>query len=88
MHKIVISDTSILILFQKIGQLNLLNQLYGEVMITQEVVEEYGDTLPKWIKVENVSDKKYQEFLETQVDIGEARAHLLLQKKQKILSYY
>ena len=57
-------------------------------MITQEVVEEYGDTLPKWIKVENVSDKKYQEFLETQVDIGEARAHLLLQKKQKILSYY
>ena len=30
--------------------------------------------MPEWIKIESVKDKKYQEFLETQVDLGEASA--------------
>lgn len=46
MRKIVISDTSTLILFQKIEQLDLLKILYGEVLTTHEIVEEYGEKLP------------------------------------------
>jgi predicted nucleic acid-binding protein len=33
--------------------------------------------LPIWIKIETVKDKKYQLFLETQVDKGEASAMAL-----------
>jgi len=72
MHNIVISDTSSLIIFEKIDQLDLLNKLYSNITVTPEVVIEYQDQLPNWINVISVKDKKYQEFLETQVDRGEA----------------
>ena len=62
MPKIVISDTSILILFQKIGELKLLEEVYGELITTPEIAKEYGEELPNWIKVQAVSDKKYQVF--------------------------
>ena len=74
MHKIVISDTSTLILFHKIGEFNLLEKVYGELITTPEVAEEFGEKLPNWIKIQSVTDKKYQTFLETQVDYGEASA--------------
>lgn len=74
MPKIVISDASTLILFDKIDELSLLQKVYGELITTPEVVEEYGEKLPNWIKIQAVSDKKYQNFLETQVDVGEASA--------------
>ena len=74
MPKVVISDTSTLILFQKIEHLNLLNKVYGELITTPEIAKEYGDKLPEWIKIQSVSDKKYQEILETQIDCGEASA--------------
>jgi len=74
MLRIVISDTSTLILFHKIEHLSLLKKVYGELTTTPEIAEEFGEELPKWIKVESVSDKKYQNFLETQVDLGEASA--------------
>ncbi|OQX96411.1 MAG: hypothetical protein B6I20_14455 [Bacteroidetes bacterium 4572_117] len=82
MLKIVISDTSTLILFQKIEQLDLLEKLYGKVITTPEIADEYGEKLPDWIGIESVSDKKYQEFIETQVDIGEASA-IALAKEYK-----
>jgi predicted nucleic acid-binding protein len=74
MPKVVISDTSTLILLHKIGQLNLLKAVYHELVTTPEVKEEFGETLPQWIEIKNPSDKKYQTFLETQVDLGEASA--------------
>ena len=74
MPRIVISDTSTLILLDKIGELNLLQKVYGELVTTPEIAEEYGVTLPIWIKVQPVGDKKYKTFLETQVDSGEASA--------------
>lgn len=74
MPKIVISDTSTLILFQKIDQFNLLEKVYGELITTPEIAKEFGEELPYWIKVQAVSDIKYQFFLATQVDIGEASA--------------
>ena len=74
MPKVVISDTSTLILFQKIDQLDLLQKLYQEVITTPEIAEEYGERLPGWIVLKSAEDKKYQEFIETQVDSGEASA--------------
>lgn len=74
MLKVVISDTSTLILFHKIEQLNLLEKVYGELFTTPEIAMEFREELPKWIKIQSVTDKKYQEFLESQVDKGEARA--------------
>lgn len=76
MHNIVIADTSCLILFHKIGELDLLKKVYGSVSTTIEVVQEFADELPEWIVAKTVKDKKYQESLETQVDLGEASASL------------
>lgn len=85
MHNLVISDTSCLILFQKIGELDLLRKVYGSVTTTPEVVQEFQEKLPEWILIENVKDKKYQEFLETQIDWGEASAIALAKEKENPL---
>jgi predicted nucleic acid-binding protein len=74
MPKVVISDTSILILFRKIDQFKLLEKVYGELITTPEIAEEFGENLPDWIKIQKVADKKYQDFLNTQLDYGEASA--------------
>lgn len=74
MPKIVISDTSTLILFHKIDEFNLLQKVYGRLITTPEIAEEFGEELPGWIDIQSVSDKKYQDLLETQVDYGEASA--------------
>ena len=85
MPKIVISDTSTLILFQKIDEFNLLQKVYSELITTPEIAEEFGEKLPDWIKIQTVSDKKYQNFLETQVDLGEASAIALATEYDDVL---
>jgi predicted nucleic acid-binding protein len=85
MPKIVISDTSCLILLSKIDKIELLQQVYDTVFTTPEILNEFGMKLPKWIKIESVKDKKYQELLETQVDLGEASAIALASEKQNTL---
>jgi predicted nucleic acid-binding protein len=85
MPKIVISDTSTLILFHKIDEFNLLQKVYREVITTPEIAKEFGEELPDWIKIQAVSDKKYQDFLETQVDCGEASAIALANEYDDVL---
>ncbi|MCD4774195.1 MAG: DUF3368 domain-containing protein [Bacteroidales bacterium] len=85
MLRIVISDTSSLILFHKIGELDILKKVYNNISTTPEVAEEFLEQLPEWIKIESVKDKKYQEFLETQVDSGEASAIALAKEMDKPL---
>ena len=85
MHKVIISDTSVLILFQKINKLDLLQGIYSEIITTPEVAEEYGDVLPDWIIIQSVSDRKYQEFLEIQIDKGEASAIALAKDYPEVL---
>ena len=82
MHNIVIADTSCLILFHKIGELDILRKVYDSVTTTPEVAQEFQEILPDWILIENVKDKKYQEFLETQIDWGEASAIALAKEKE------
>jgi predicted nucleic acid-binding protein len=85
MHRVIISDTSVLILFQKINKIDLLQGIYSEVITTPEVAEEYGEVLPDWIIIQSVSDRKYQEFLEIQIDKGEASAIALAKDYTEVL---
>jgi predicted nucleic acid-binding protein len=74
MHKTIISDTSCFIVLTNIGELELLQKVYGQVVTTIEVVTEFGETLPEWVIIETVRDKYKQQLLEMQVDKGEASA--------------
>ena len=72
MDKIIISDTSCLIALSKIDNLDLLKDLYHEIIITTEVMQEFGGSLPDWILISEVKDKQKQEELEKRLDKGEA----------------
>ena len=85
MPKVVISDTSTLIIFRKINNFDLLAKVYGELITTPEIAKEFGENLPKWIIIQSANDKKYQEFLETQVDLGEASAIALAKELDDVL---
>ena len=74
MPKAIISDTSCLILLDKIGELDLLNKLFGSIITTSEVAVEFGLPLPSWIELKQPTDKNYQILIETFVDKGEASA--------------
>jgi predicted nucleic acid-binding protein len=58
MPRFVIADASVLIILDKIDQLNLLRQVYKEIFTTPEISKEFGKSLPKWINVESPSDIK------------------------------
>ena len=74
MQKTILSDTSCLILLEKIGELDLLHAIFGEIIITQDIADEYGLTLPNWISIQNPTNKNYQKILEASIDKGEASA--------------
>ncbi|MEB2782732.1 DUF3368 domain-containing protein [Algoriphagus persicinus] len=71
---IVISDTSSLIVLTKIGQLDLLRQLYSQIITSPEIVNEFGNPLPDWIQVIKVKNLDLKKSLELQLDLGEASA--------------
>lgn len=85
MPNIVISDTSCLILFQKINELEILLKVYKTVITTPQIAAEFNETLPSWIKIISVKDQKYLDFLSTQVDIGEASAVALTKELENPL---
>lgn len=74
MRRIIISDASCIILFEKIGQLQLLNQLFGEIVITPEISNEFGRDLPDWVLIDSPRNKTYQTILEASLDKVEASA--------------
>lgn len=72
MSRIIISDTSCLIALAKIGELDLLKDLFHEIIITKSVDEEYGEPLPDWILITDVKNRSKQIELEKRLDRGEA----------------
>lgn len=74
MPDVIISDTSCLIILSKIGELDLLQKIYGGVLTTPEIASEFGEELPDWIAVKQVKDLHKQQLLEMQVDKGESSA--------------
>lgn len=70
----VITDASCFILFDNIGCMPILHQLYTEVITTQQIAGEYGRQLPEWVSVRDVKNKELLYFYAKKVDIGEASA--------------
>jgi len=68
----IVADASCLIILQNIQELSLLEKLFCEVFITEEVRQEFGLDLPEWIKVKEVQNKIRQDALNLILDKGEA----------------
>ncbi len=78
----VVSNSSVLILYSRLGRLDLLRELFGEIFIPQavqdEVVTRGGDRpgaelvhMP-WIRVQPLRSQERAEALLTELDLGEA----------------
>lgn len=74
MPSTILSDTSCLILLEKIGELEILHELFGTIITTPEVAAEFGLPLPVWVAVKPVINRKYQVIIEASVDQVEASA--------------
>ena len=72
MHRTVISNTSCLIILSNVGMLDLLRDVYGTIIITDEVADEYGDPLPEWIILTSVIDKEKTRLISSGLGIGES----------------
>lgn len=74
MPPVVIADASCLILLEKIGALELLRLLFGRVLATDVVAQEYGLPLPAWLRVTPVQHPRQAQLLALTLDWGEASA--------------
>lgn len=84
--KIFISDTTCLIILEKINALDLLHQLSSQVITTPEIKKEFGGELPGWIDLQAADDKTLAEAFRQDVDLGEATAiALALELKDVVL---
>ncbi len=83
---IIISDTSCLIILDKIDELELLMKMGRKVFVTPIILKEFGKSLPDWISVLSPENFHYQQILEMDLDEGEASAIALsLEMKNPIL---
>ena len=73
-NKIVIADTSCLLVFSQIGQFSLLKKLCPHLVTTPEVVLEYGADLPAWVEVLNVQNAALTKSINTLLGMGESSA--------------
>ena len=85
MPGIIISDTSCLILLEKLHKLELLKSVFGKVIITQVIADEFEKVIPEFIQIGNPKDKNYQRILESFLDPGEASAIALALEKENPL---
>jgi predicted nucleic acid-binding protein len=84
--KVIISDTSCLIALTNTGHFDVLKEVFGTVVITPEVLGEYGDPLPEWITVQPVSDTNRIKLIQNTLDLGEASSiALALETKNSFL---
>jgi len=83
---IIISDTSCLIILDKIDELELLMKMGRKVFVTPIILKEFGKSLPDWISVVMPENAHYQQILKMDLDEGEASAIALsLEMKDPIL---
>lgn len=50
MYRLVIADTSCLIVLEKIDRLDLLKCVFDEITVSREISEEFGERLPGWVR--------------------------------------
>ena len=68
----VIPDTSFLILLKKIGGLELLNNLYDEILVTEIVLKEFQEELKIAHNKITLINTEFYSILCQQIDPGEA----------------
>ena len=85
--KAIISDASCLIALTNINRLEILKQLFKEIIITPEVASEYKLPLPKWIVTKNVLNKNMiAEIRKNRLGIGESSSiALAMENKNSVL---
>ncbi|MGB8217737.1 MAG: DUF3368 domain-containing protein [Candidatus Methanoperedens sp.] len=89
----IVSNSSPLIVFSKINRLPLFEEMFGEVYIPKAVFDEVtrgrkGTEIVKnkWIKIKEVKDKEFAEYLSKMIGKGEAEAIILAKEcKSKLL---
>ena len=80
---LVVSNTSPITNLSAIGKLHLLQELYGEIIISSSVFKEltqWGDSIPgavevktfNWIKVKSIDNLNFVQLLKNQLDEGES----------------
>lgn len=74
MQRTIISDTSCIILLDKIGELEILKNLFTEITITSAIKKEFGQPLPGWFVLKDPSNLYFQQEIENSLDKGEASA--------------
>jgi len=70
--QIIIADTSCLISLYNARILQILQELFIEVYITEDIQREFGQPLPNWIKLKNPKQTQQLNSLYSQLDKGEA----------------
>jgi predicted nucleic acid-binding protein len=81
---IVVSDTSPITTLLQIGRVDLLHELYGEVLIPEAVRDELSQShqsLPKFFQCEPVLGRANVGQLLTEINLGEAEAIVLAKEK-------
>jgi|SRR6185312_1481697 len=73
-YKVVITDTSCIIILQKIDAIELLKGVFSTVITTPEIANEYGLPLPKWIAIKPVVNIGLKNEFNQYLDPGEASA--------------
>lgn len=85
----IVSNSSPLIAFYRIGRMNMLNELFDEILVPEGVSNElksgqWGKY--DWIKTRQVKDKNMVNLLSVDLDIGESEAIILaLEEKADLL---
>ena len=74
MPRIVIADTSFLIVIHKLQLFDKVQTLYSEIQVTQEIADEFQFGLPGWIRVQQPQNIPIQTVLSITLDPGEASA--------------
>jgi predicted nucleic acid-binding protein len=85
MRTLIISDTACLILFDKIGKLDILKDLFHTVTITSKIAEEYKKETPNWIIIKDPENTSYLNVFSEILDPGEASAIALSKEIQDSL---
>lgn len=70
--KIVIADASCLITLENINEIDLLPKLYEQIVVTPEVADEIGSSLPEWVDQRSSSNHALIDQLTSRLEIGEA----------------
>jgi predicted nucleic acid-binding protein len=74
MQRVIIADTSCLILLSKINHFDLLQKLFGEIYITSFIAKEFQRPLPDWVLIKDPKEPLNLRLLKIAIDEGEASA--------------